>query len=240
MGQLIGTPEYMSPEQADPSSEGVDTRSDVYSLGAVLYELIAGTPPFGECGRETRSRARLLQALRESEAPRPGAALRARGEIEARRIAEARGLEPSRLVAQLEGELAWIPLKALRKEPAQRYQSAMELGADVRNYLEGMPLLAGPESIAYRLRKYARRNPLRSLAMVGLPLVDLYAAWDEAEPGKGYGDKAAEWKAKLDAANAASSTAPSTEKKEAAAAARVCLRAPAASSSHYVEPRRHA
>jgi serine/threonine protein kinase/formylglycine-generating enzyme required for sulfatase activity len=171
LGQLIGTPEYMSPEQADPSSEGIDTRSDVYSLGAVLYELIAGAPPFGECGRETRSRARLLQALRESEAPRPGAAVRARGEVEARRIAEVRGLEPSRLLAMLDGELAWIPLKALRKEPAQRYQSAMELGADVRNYLEGKPLLAGPESTVYRLRKYARRNPLRSLAMVGLPLV---------------------------------------------------------------------
>ncbi|MFZ4749337.1 MAG: protein kinase domain-containing protein [Phycisphaerales bacterium] len=171
MGQMIGTPEYMSPEQADPGGCDIDTRGDVYSLGAVLYELIAGAPPFGASDGETRSRARLLQAVRESEVPRPGASVRARGEAEARRIADARGIELARLLSRLDGELAWIPLKALRKEPAQRYQSAATLGADVRNYLEGKPLLAGPESTVYRLRKYARRNPLRSLAMVGLPLV---------------------------------------------------------------------
>lgn len=144
-GQLIGTPEYMSPEQADPDGADVDTRSDVYGLGAVLHELLVGRPPFGgsgaEDGAETRSRAMLLRAVR-TETPAP----------------------PSARAPGLARELDWIVLKALRKEPEERYASAAELARDLRSFLSGDALLAAPESAAYRFRSYARRNRAQVVA----------------------------------------------------------------------------
>jgi non-specific serine/threonine protein kinase/serine/threonine-protein kinase len=134
-GQLLGTPEYMSPEQADPDGPEVDTRSDVYSIGAVLYELLTGLPPFGGRDAGTMSRALLLRAVRRDPVPAPSA--RTPG---------------------LPKELDWILLMALRKEPEERYASAAELARDLRRFLAGDVLLAAPESAAYRFRTYARRN----------------------------------------------------------------------------------
>jgi len=140
-GQLVGTPEYMSPEQADPDGGDVDTRSDVYSLGTVLFELLAGRPPFGRDDGGTRSRAMVLRSVR-SEAP----------------------AAPSRLVAGLAPELDWIVLRALRKDPSERYASAAELARDLRAFLVGDPLLAAPEGAMYRFRSYARRNRVQVVA----------------------------------------------------------------------------
>jgi len=140
-GQLVGTPEYMSPEQADPDGGDVDTRSDVYSLGAVLFELLTGRAPFGRDDGGTRSRAMVLRAVR-TEAP----------------------AAPSSIAPGLPAELDWIVLRALRKEPAERYASAAELARDLRAFLEGGVLLAAPESAMYRFRSYARRNRVQVVA----------------------------------------------------------------------------
>ncbi len=161
LGQMIGTPEYMSPEQADPGLGDIDTRSDVFSLGVLLYELVAGATPFD--GRALRSKGygEIQRILQEDDPPSPSArvsTITTRDSDLSSRIARARGLEIGDLARELRSELEWIPLMAMRKEPQLRYQTALEFAADVRNYLEGRPLVAGPESPAYRAKKILRRH----------------------------------------------------------------------------------
>lgn len=156
-GVLIGTPEYMSPEQADLTQQDIDTRSDVYSLGVVLYELLTGALPFDARTLRSRGLAEIRRVIREEPPPRPSTRLAAAGEGSAK-IAEARGARLDVLARELRGELEWIPLKSLRKDRTERYRSALELGDDVRRYLAGQPLLAGPESAGYRFRKLVQRN----------------------------------------------------------------------------------
>jgi len=156
-GQLIGTPEYMSPEQVDMVSRDIDTRSDVYSLGAVLYELLVGVPPFETESLRESGIESMRKTIREQDPLRPSTRLSSLGK-DADKIAERRGSESTVLARRLRQELEWIPLKAIRKERAHRYQSASELADDVRNYLNGAPLIAGPESAAYRLKKLFRRH----------------------------------------------------------------------------------
>jgi serine/threonine protein kinase len=156
-GQFIGTLEYMSPEQADSGGRDVDTRSDVYSLGVVLYELLTGAPPFDAARLRTASAQEVQRIIREVDPPRPSTRLSALGEV-AKQVASARRLAPADLERQLYRELDWIPLKAMRKLPADRYATASELSDDVQNYLANRPLRAGPESTAYRVRKFLRRN----------------------------------------------------------------------------------
>ena len=139
-GQIIGTPEYMSPEQADPGVADIDTRADVYALGVLLYELLAGARPFDGGERRTTGFLELLRQIREVEPPRPS-----------QRVDAAR----RRL---LRGDLDWIVMKALEKDRARRYVSAHEMAEDVRRYLQSLPVLAGPPSRAYRLRKLVRRR----------------------------------------------------------------------------------
>ncbi len=161
LGQMIGTPEYMSPEQADPGLGDIDTRSDVFSLGVLLYELIAGATPFD--GQTLRSKAygEIQRILQEDDPPTPSArisTITTKDSDLSSRIARARGLEVQDLARELRSELEWIPLMAMRKEPQLRYQTALEFAADVRNYLEGRPLVAGREAPSYRAKKIRRRH----------------------------------------------------------------------------------
>ena len=157
-GQLVGTPQYMSPEQAELGAARVDTRTDVYSLGMILYELLTGQLPFDtSTWAAGTSYEEIRRVIRETDAPRPSTRVSSLGATAAD-VARRRQTHVRALRDDLRRELDWIPLKALRKDPSQRYRTAAELADDVRNYLADRPLLAGPESNAYRLRKFLRRN----------------------------------------------------------------------------------
>jgi serine/threonine protein kinase/tetratricopeptide (TPR) repeat protein len=160
-GQMVGTPEYMSPEQADPSNTDIDTRSDVYSLGVLLYEMFVGVTPFDRRDLRSKAYAELQRILREDDPPRPSERLSTVSQTDASmlsRIETSRQLKIAELAQVLRSELEWIPMMAMRKEPHRRYQSAVALADDVRNYLDRKPLVAAPESTSYRVRKYATRH----------------------------------------------------------------------------------
>ena len=156
-GQLVGTPEYMSPEQAEMTSEDIDTRSDVYSLGALLYVLLTGALPFDSKILREGGIDRIRQTIRQQEPQTPSRRLSSLGE-KATEVAQNRCTEAGALTKRLRKELEWIPLKAMRKEREHRYQSASELANDIRNYLSGNPVIAGPESAAYRFKKFVQRH----------------------------------------------------------------------------------
>ncbi len=155
-GSIVGTPEYMSPEQADPLGEDIDTRADVYSLGVVLYELLVGALPLDF--RNLRF-DEVLKRVREQDAQKPSTKLRTLGE-ESTTAARNRRAEPRVLVRQLRGDLDAITLKAIEKERSRRYGSPSDLSADISRYLRNEAVLAHPPSVAYRARKYIRRHRL--------------------------------------------------------------------------------
>ncbi|NQV32771.1 MAG: serine/threonine protein kinase, partial [Phycisphaeraceae bacterium] len=160
--EMIGTPEYMSPEQAEMSGLDVDTRTDIYSLGVVLYELLTGVLPFDPHTLRAAAMGEIQRIIREEEPPRPSTRFSTLGE-RAQEIAASRCTNIAMLTKRLHRELEWIPMKAMRKDRTRRYRSASELADDIGNYLNGAPLIAGPESTIYKLRKSMRRN--RALVM---------------------------------------------------------------------------
>ncbi|HYT95604.1 MAG TPA: protein kinase, partial [Gemmataceae bacterium] len=171
LGAVVGTVEYMSPEQASFNLVDVDTRSDVYSLGVLLYELLAGGPPFGRKELETVGLLEMLRVIREQEPSKPSIRLSTAEGLPA--LAANRGTEPKRLTALVRGELDWIVLKALEKDRSRRYETANGFALDVQRYLADEPVLACPPSVGYRLRKFVRRNKvaLATAAVVGVAVL---------------------------------------------------------------------
>jgi len=155
--QFIGTPAYTSPEQAEMSGLDVDTRSDIYSLGVLLYELLTGATPFDSTKLRQAAYAEIQRIIREVEPPRPSVRLSTLGES-LTIAAKHRSVDPAQLSRQVRGDLDWIVMKCLEKDRARRYETANSLALDIRRHLDSEPVLARPAGMAYRLRKFARRN----------------------------------------------------------------------------------
>jgi serine/threonine protein kinase len=170
--QLVGSPLYMSPEQAGLGEGDVDTRSDVYSLGVVLYELLTGTTPFDPEALRRAPVDDVRWIIREQEPPPPSARLSRLAEAQAA-IADHRSCDPRALPRSLRNDLDWIAMKALEKDRQRRYETASALAADVQRYLHCEPVEAGPPSAWYRVRKFARRNrvALVTTSLVALSLI---------------------------------------------------------------------
>jgi serine/threonine protein kinase len=169
-GTLVGTFEYMSPEQAEMNAFGVDTRSDIYSLGVLLYELLTGTTPLERKRLREAALDELVRLIKEEEPPRPSVRLSSSGNLPG--IAAARKTEPARLSKLVRGEIDWIVMKCLDKDRTRRYEAASSLAKDLERYLHEEPVEACPPSAAYRLRKLTQRyrKPLITAAFFAVLL----------------------------------------------------------------------
>ena len=170
VNQFIGTPAYMSPEQADSSVLDVDTRSDIYSLGVLLYELLTGRTPFDSKKLLEAGVDEMRRTLRESEPQPPSTRLTTMGNTELARVAVQHHAEPPRLISSVRGDLDWIVMKALEKDRGRRYETANGLAMDVQRYLNNEPIIARPPSNLYKFQKLVRRNKITFLAITAVAL----------------------------------------------------------------------
>ena len=169
-GLMVGTPLYMSPEQAEFNNLDVDTRTDVYSLGVILYELLTGTTPLEKQAIKDAAFAEILRLIKEVEPQRPS--LKISTSVSLPSIAAQRNLEPAQLSRAVRGDLDWIVMKSLEKERSRRYESANGIARDIERYLADEPVAAGPPSVTYRLKKLAHKHrwPLATFATVAVLL----------------------------------------------------------------------
>jgi tetratricopeptide (TPR) repeat protein len=172
VGAIVGTPAYMSPEQADPTTSDVDTRTDVYALGVTLYELLAGSPPIESKQFKRGAILEMLRMVREVDPPKPSTKVSTADALPS--IAAVRGVEPSELKRALTGDLDWIVMKALEKDRNRRYGTAVDFAADIQRHLAFEPVLAAPPSRAYRLKKFVRKHRA-AVGAAGLVLLALVA-----------------------------------------------------------------
>ena len=168
LGTLVGTPEYMSPEQSDLTSLDIDTRTDVYSLGVILYELLTGNLPFDAKALREQGLDELRRAIRDTDPPRPST--RVSKVADAARLVESRGMALADLARQLRGDLDWITLRALERDRSRRYGSVSDLAADLERHLQNIPVLASPPGTLYRATKFVRRH------RVGVALAAVFVA----------------------------------------------------------------
>jgi serine/threonine protein kinase/tetratricopeptide (TPR) repeat protein len=171
LAQLVGTPLYMSPEQAGLSGLDVDTRTDIYALGVLLYELLTGTTPFDQERLRTAGYDEIRRIIREEEPPRPSKRLSTLLGQTLTAVSAQRQTDPRRLSRLCRGELDWIVMKALEKDRNRRYDTAGAFAADVQRYLADQPVLAGPPGVGYQVRKFLRRNRGRVAVAAALALV---------------------------------------------------------------------
>jgi WD40 repeat protein/serine/threonine protein kinase len=174
--QFIGTPAYMSPEQASWSGLDVDTRSDIYSLGVLLYELLTGKPPFDAQTLASANPDEMRRIIREVEPPKPSRRLRTTAGVERVRLARARQIEPSKVNSLVDPDLDWIVMKAIDKDRARRYQTANGLAQDIERFLADKTVNARPPTAAYQFRKFARRHKVMLRVGAGIVTVLLAAS----------------------------------------------------------------
>jgi WD40 repeat protein len=162
-GAIVGTPTYMSPEQADPTAMDIDTRTDIYALGVILYELLAGSPPIDAKQFRRGAFLEMLRMVREVDPPRPSTKVSTSEALP--NIAANRGIEPEHLKRALRGDLDWMVMKALEKDRTRRYETANGFAADILRHLANEPVLAAPPSRAYRMRKFVRKHRAAVIAV---------------------------------------------------------------------------
>lgn len=235
-GDLVGTPEYMSPEQAEMSGLDLDVRTDIYSLGVLLYELLTGSTPLTSEQIKGRGLLKIFETIRDSEAELPS--LRITKTISASEtIADERLSTPKLLRKSLAGDLDWITMKALSKDRNERYDSAAAMARDIRNYLEGEPVEAAAPSLAYRLRKFYRKHKSISIVasastilLLASTALSVYWAIVSAKNEKIASDKSIQLEEKSAALEQALTRALDAEKKAEALARAESRRATEASA----------